>query len=193
MTGTSSGTTELKATYAAQVSADLERNAEQQQRLTVEIESLQGQLTALRRDHALLRSMITALRAPVPPKSAKQGPARRRSTATARPSRTSTTGATRPAAKKATAKPTRRTKSATGPTLVELIRRYLTAQDAPRSAADVTDALTRAHPGRSIKPKVVRVTIEGLVSRGQVQRHKRNRSVSYTARKRNTGNRPATA
>ncbi|MGV9607178.1 hypothetical protein ACWDR2_26045 [Streptomyces sp. NPDC003631] len=67
------------------------------------------------------------------------------------------------------------------PTLVELIRRHLTEQSEPRSAAEVTTALDQAHPERGIKTTVVRTTLENLVARTQAHRSKQGSSVYYTA------------
>ncbi|MEV0257340.1 hypothetical protein AB0H82_24185 [Streptomyces sp. NPDC050732] len=53
--------TELTSQYTAQVRADLERNAKEQQRLGAEIASLQEQLAAHQRDHAVLVSIQQAL------------------------------------------------------------------------------------------------------------------------------------
>lgn len=173
-------TSELQASYADRLAADLDRVAEQQQRLNAEIASLQEQLTALQHDHAMLQSMHTALQA-LTPAAGQGGGARARGGAGGRPSPRRARGGARPAARKAAA-PRTGGSARTRPTLVDLIRGYLAAQDEPRSAAEITDALTRANPQRDIKPKVVRTTIEVLVGRGLVQRHKHNRSVTYTAR-----------
>jgi hypothetical protein len=67
------------------------------------------------------------------------------------------------------------------PTLVELVRRHLSEQKEPRSAAEVTTALGQAHSDRAIKTTVVRTTLEGLVARNQAQRTKQGTSVYYTA------------
>lgn len=66
------------------------------------------------------------------------------------------------------------------PTLVELVRRHLTEQREPRSAAEVAEALVRAHPERGIQTKVVRTTLENLVARNGAQRTKQGSSVFYT-------------
>ncbi|MFE9773271.1 hypothetical protein ACFYOV_16635 [Streptomyces sp. NPDC005931] len=68
-----------------------------------------------------------------------------------------------------------------GPTLVDLVRRHLTEQSEPRSAAEVATALGQAHSGRTFKTTVVRSTLEGLVARNQAQRTKQGSSVFYTA------------
>ncbi|MEU5976503.1 hypothetical protein [Streptomyces sp. NPDC047315] len=68
----------------------------------------------------------------------------------------------------------------TQPTLVELIRRHLAEQGEPRSAAEVTAALSKVHPDRNIKATVVRTTLEGLVARNLAHRSKQGTSVFYT-------------
>ncbi|MGR6974704.1 hypothetical protein ACU639_34755 [Streptomyces cynarae] len=67
------------------------------------------------------------------------------------------------------------------PTLVELVRAHLSAQSEPRSAAEVADALGKAHPERGIKTTVVRSTLEGLVAKKHAQRTKQGTAVFYTA------------
>ncbi|WP_237330397.1 hypothetical protein [Streptomyces sp. BA2] len=77
------------------------------------------------------------------------------------------------AAKKATA-------PASGPSLVELIHSHLGQRNEPRSAAEITTALTWACPERTIKTTVVRTTVEGLVAKGRAHRTKQGSSVFYT-------------
>ncbi|WP_063818372.1 BlaI/MecI/CopY family transcriptional regulator [Streptomyces mirabilis] len=67
------------------------------------------------------------------------------------------------------------------PTLVEVIRGHLEQQGEPRSAAEITAALTQAHPDRSVKTTVVRTTLEGLVAKSHAHRTKQGSSVFYTA------------
>ncbi|MDH6703031.1 putative transcriptional regulator [Streptomyces sp. MAA16] len=64
---------------------------------------------------------------------------------------------------------------------MELIRHHLAEQGEPRSAAEISTALGKAHPERDIKTKVVRVTLEGLVAKSQAQRTKQGPSVYYRA------------
>ncbi|MET9684924.1 hypothetical protein [Streptomyces coeruleorubidus] len=92
---------------------------------------------------------------------------------------TKAAGATKAAGKPET-KAAGATKAAQ-PTLVELIRHHLAEQKEPRSAAEVSAALTQAHPDRDIATKVVRVTLEALVAKSQAERTKQGRSVFYTA------------
>ncbi|MFC9927782.1 hypothetical protein [Streptomyces sp. NPDC127190] len=65
-------------------------------------------------------------------------------------------------------------------TLVELVRGHLAEQSEPRSAAEVTEALDRAHPERHVQTKVIRTALENLVARNQAHRAKQGSSVFYT-------------
>ncbi|UUU19312.1 hypothetical protein [Streptomyces sp. DSM 40750] len=192
MTGTPSETTDLKAQYAAQVAADLERNAKEQERLHGEIDALQDQLRSLQQDHIVLVNMQQALGAgtPEPASTAEDAAAPsvpRQQTATTpetgkRTRAKKTTppqGGKQAKAKKPTAK-AEAPKSAQ-PTLIELIRRHLTEQSEPRSAAEVATALTQAHPDRRIQTNVVRTTLEALVAKSNAQRTRQGSSVYYTA------------
>ena len=91
------------------------------------------------------------------------------------PAKSAAKSAAKPAAKKAAARATAQ------PTLVELVREHLVGQREPRSAAEVTTALSEAHSGRTVKTTVVRTTLEGLVAKNQAQRTKQGTSVYYTA------------
>lgn len=246
MTETPSESTDLKTQYTAQVAADLERNAKEQERLIGEIDALQEQLLSLRQDHAVLVHMQQALgivapepapvadgvatpsvprqkAAPAPEagkrtrakkaEPAQDGKRTKKPTAT-KAAATKTAATKAPATKTASAKATSTkattatkatttktgdgkatatktadskaaaTKSASAekaqPTLVELIRRHLTEQSEPRSAAEVAAALTQAHPDRRIQTNVVRTTLEGLVAKSNAQRVKQGSSVYYT-------------
>ncbi|KUL53289.1 BlaI/MecI/CopY family transcriptional regulator [Streptomyces sp. NRRL S-1521] len=189
--------TELTSQYAAQVSADLERNAKEQQRISAEIAALQEQLAAHQRDHTVLVSIQQAIGAapasaepaalsdsatvPAPrtaKKTAKSGTGKRARTKKTAPAPRRDTAA-KPAAEKDAGK-AESVKTAQ-PTLVELIRGHLTEQSEPRSAAEIATVLGQAHPDRSVKTTVVRTTLEGLVAKSQAQRSKQGNSVFYTA------------
>ncbi|MDW4903961.1 hypothetical protein RB628_01025 [Streptomyces sp. ADMS] len=197
MTDTKTPTTELTSQYTAQVANDLERNAKDQDRITAEIDTLYEQLRALQHDHTVLTSMQKALgtmdtaaeAAPeevevpsVPRQKTKAQPAsgkrvRAKKTVTAQGSET----VEEPASEKPEAAVETSAAKATRPTLVELIRRHLTEQREPRSAAEIATTLGQAHPERTIKTTVVRSTVEGLVAKSLVQRTKQGSSVYYTA------------
>ena len=183
--------TGLTSQYIAQVAGDLESNFKEQERIGAEIAALQQQLTALQQDHSVLVNIQQALgvtHEPDGPTAAAESAAVRspqQKTEAESPNKRRTrkttavreTTAKKPAAHKPT--PTVST-TAARPTLVELIRRHLAEQNEPRSAAEISTALSQAHPERTIKTKVVRVTTEGLVAKSQAQRTKQGASVFYT-------------
>ncbi|MGW1209907.1 hypothetical protein ACWD5F_09695 [Streptomyces sp. NPDC002499] len=158
----------MTSQYAAQVAADLEHNLKEQERIGADIAALQEQLATLQQDHAVLTNVQAAL-------GVTSAPATTKATAPAPRKKGGTT------ARKAAAKKVPETSAAAQPTLVSIIREYLTAEGEPRSAAEVTTALSERHPDRTIKTTVVRTTLEGLVARSQVQRTKQGSSVFYTA------------
>ncbi|MFJ3308755.1 hypothetical protein ACIPSA_38075 [Streptomyces sp. NPDC086549] len=123
------------------------------------------------------RQKTSAESAPSKPKRTRKSSAATARTSTRKPA------AKKPADKAEAKKPADKpeaTKS-TQPTLVELVRRHLSGQSEPRSAAEVTTALGESHPDRSIKTTVVRTTLEGLVAKNHAQRTKQGTSVYYTA------------
>jgi hypothetical protein len=188
-------TTELTSQYSAQVKADLERNAKEQERLGAEIAALQDQLAALQRDYTVLVNIQRAIdatpapAAPAAPSDSVAVPAPRKETTTkSGTGKRTRTKKTAPQPRRATAgkssaeKQAGKTEAAktAQPTLVDLVRRHLAAQSEPRSAAEIATALGQAHPERSVKTTVVRTTLEGLVARNQAQRTKQGTSVFYT-------------
>ncbi|MER6563481.1 hypothetical protein ABT300_38305 [Streptomyces sp. NPDC001027] len=207
MTETPVETTELKAQYSAQVTADLERNTKEQDRLLGEIDALQEQLSTLQQDHAILVNIQQALGivTPEPTASAEDAAAAsvpQPKTGTAprvgkqtRPRKTTSPQDSKQTKAKANTKKnaakTAAPKQTAQPTLVELIRRHLTEQSEPRSAAEVAAALTQAHPDRRIQTNVVRTTLEGLVAKSNAQRVKQGSSVYYTSH--DASESPATA
>jgi hypothetical protein len=186
MSETAPGTTELTSQYGTQVAGDLERNLKEQERLSGEIEALQGQLAALQHDHAVLLNIQQVLDIPTPAGSTAIPPGATvpapRKKAAAPDKRAGTRKSTAPAGKQ-TGKKTAAKASATrsGPSLVDLVRGHLADQKEPRSAAEISTALGRQYPDRTIKATVVRTTLEGLVARNQAQRTKQGASVFYTS------------
>ncbi|MFD8363433.1 hypothetical protein ACFV27_25435 [Streptomyces antimycoticus] len=189
---TSADTTNLKTQYAAQITADLERNSTEHERLSSEISALQQQLSALEGNRALLLNMRQTLgdeAAGEVPDSAEVGSSANGSSATRKSAqtpttrkpkrKTSTTSAGRKQAEPGKSR-SHRVRKAGGPTLGDLIRDDLTQHGGPRSAAEVTTALTQALPDREIKATVVRSTLEALVAKGQAHRIKQKRAVFYS-------------
>ncbi|MER5689507.1 hypothetical protein [Streptomyces sp. NPDC002205] len=181
--------TGLTSQYIAQVTGDLERNVKEQERISAEIEALQEQLGALQHDHSVLVNMHEALggaspadkadttATPTVPRQATAEPQQ------SKPKKTAATSTKATASKKSAAKApsAKAPKTDTKPTLVSLIRGHLEQQSEPRSATEISAALTKANPDRGVKTTVVRTTLEGLVAKSQAQRTKQGSSVLYTA------------
>ncbi|WP_406490481.1 hypothetical protein [Streptomyces phaeochromogenes] len=181
--------TELTSQYIAQITGDLERNTKEQERIGAEAEALQEQLRTLQHDHTVLVNMQKALDGATPaseaatkaavsvPSQAPAEPKRSRS------KKSAAAGVGKAASKKpaAEASSAKASKAAGKPSLVDLIRNHLQQQNEPRSAAEISSALTQAHPDRTIKTTVVRTTVEGLVARSHAHRTKQGSSVFYTA------------
>ncbi|WP_323377095.1 hypothetical protein [Streptomyces smaragdinus] len=66
------------------------------------------------------------------------------------------------------------------PLLGELLSELLSRSDEPRPAKELREELMREHPDRTPTPQVVRNTLEALVAKGRIRRHKEQRSVMYT-------------
>ncbi|MFJ9818481.1 hypothetical protein ACIRU3_25120 [Streptomyces sp. NPDC101151] len=158
--------TSLRPLYAARLAEDLKRNAEEQERLSSEVAALQEKLETLRNDHALLVNMQQALGGTEDADERASASAPKASVPQqATPAPHSTDAA----------------KGGNGPTLRDLVVTHLSGEGEPRSALEVTDALTGAHPDRGIKITVVRSTLEAMVAKGHVRRSKQGKSVFYSA------------
>ncbi|MGW5441905.1 hypothetical protein [Streptomyces asiaticus] len=184
----------LKSQYAAQVAADLERNSAEHERLSAEIAALQEQLAVLEENRALLLSMRQTLGddgasgatesgggSGSGEPDAQRGVAALSATRKAR-KKANAAGGKRKGAESGGSRPRRqRVREAGVPTLRELVSNDLAQHGEPRSAAEVTAALSKALPEREIKPTVVRGTLESLVAKGQAHRTKQKKSVFYSA------------
>ncbi|MEU4615228.1 hypothetical protein [Streptomyces umbrinus] len=189
MSQSQASSTELTSQYITQITGDLELNTKEQERIGAEVEALQEQLRTLQHDHTVLVNMQQALGGASPaseaatkavasvPRQAAAEPKLRR------PKKTAAADAGKAAPKKPAAKASsaKTSKAAGKPSLVDLIRNHLQQQNEPRSAAEISSALTQAHPDRTIKTTVVRTTVEGLVAKSHAHRTKQGSSVFYTA------------
>lgn len=185
----------LKSQYAAQVAADLERNSAEHERLSSEIAALQEQLAVLEDNRALLLSMRQTLGDDAAGGATENGGVSGSGNGSAAQREVAALSATRKARKKANAAGGKRKAAESGgsrprrqrvresgvPTLRELVSNDLAQHGEPRSAAEVTAALSKALPEREIKPTVVRGTLESLVAKGQAHRTKQKKSVFYSA------------
>lgn len=66
------------------------------------------------------------------------------------------------------------------PLLGTVLMSLLAAHEEPRLAKELRDELMREHPDRTPTPQVVRNTLESLVAKGRIRRHKQQRSVMYS-------------
>ncbi|MFJ5036256.1 hypothetical protein ACIQB5_51970 [Streptomyces sp. NPDC088560] len=66
------------------------------------------------------------------------------------------------------------------PLLGDLLVDLLGNSTEPRLAKELREELLAKHPDREPTPQVVRNTLESLVAKGRIQRHKQQRSVMYT-------------
>ncbi|MER0444080.1 hypothetical protein ABR738_05785 [Streptomyces sp. Edi4] len=176
--------TTLQSQYAAQIQSDLDSNVAEREQIAAQISALQEQLSTLENNHALLASMRQAIGGTAAPtsrkKSKKAASAPTPKVPQARTAPKSAARATKSVKKQG--RTAARTKAAGATTtLRDLVAAHLTRTGEPRSAAEITAALTEAHPGRTIAGTVVRNTLENLVAKGEAQRTRQNRSVFYTA------------
>ncbi|MFH9402623.1 hypothetical protein ACH4JS_23120 [Streptomyces sp. NPDC017638] len=181
---TSQSAAALRARYVDQAASDLEENRRLQR-------ELQERITMLKQEEALLKDIISlaeryegfadASRLPeqvqdeqqvvTKPKRAAAGATSRRTAATrTAPAKGGTEGRPRQAL------------------LCDLLMNLLDEYDEPRPAKELRDELLKKHPDRNPTPQVVRNTLESLVAKGRVRRHKQQRSVMYTLARRDGAN-----
>ncbi|MFJ5136806.1 hypothetical protein [Streptomyces sp. NPDC088707] len=177
MTDESTGT--LRSRLVDQAASDLEENRHRQQELAKRI-------AVLRQEEALLTGILDLARryegfadpSRLPEQlqdesdlpKAKQASA---GAATRRP------GSARKASAGASARAGAKGKSRR-PLLGDLLLELLDGHDGPQPAKELRDELLAKYPDRDPTPQVVRNTLESLVAKGRVQRHKEQRSVMYT-------------
>jgi penicillinase repressor len=171
----------LGSRYVEQAASDLEENRRRQQELT-------EKLALLKQEEALLADILNLAEqyegftdASRLPEQAQDDPsvakAKRRSDtgATARPSRPTRTASAGTKVKSGAKGKSRQ------PLLGDVLMELLADHDEPRLAKELRDELLEKHPSRNPTPQVVRNTLESLVAKGRIQRHKQQRTVMYTA------------
>lgn len=150
--------TSVQSQYEVQVAGDLERNDAEQKRIRAEIDTLQGQLETLERDHALLLGVQRVFAEGPGPAPYAARRRRRRSPRSRR----------------------RRPERPGSNSLAQLLGTLLAAHGEPRSAAEISAELAADHPRRNSNVNVVRNALELLVAKSQAHRSKQNNSVFYT-------------
>ncbi|MEU6840375.1 hypothetical protein ABZ930_00705 [Streptomyces sp. NPDC046716] len=186
----------LRSRYAEQAASDLTDNRRRQQELA-------DQLAVLKQQEALLVDILNlaeryegfadASRLPEQVQDelgAQDAPSAKKAAAVTRtPAATKTPARKAPAAKKATAS-TKAKSDAKGkgdakgksrqPLLGDLLVDLLAGHDTPQPASDLREELLAKYPDRNPTPQVVRNTLESLVAKSRIRRHKKQRSVMYT-------------
>jgi hypothetical protein len=187
---TSQSAATLRSRYVEQAASDLEENRRRQHELAEEIRML-------KQEEALLVDIMTLAERYEPssdvsrlPKQAQDEP----SLTPAKPTPEATPApggktARRPApgrypgtrtrTGKSTAKTAAKGKSRQ-PLLGDVLRDLLGTYDEPRLAKELRDELLEKYPDRNPTPQVVRNTLESLVAKGRIRRHKQKRSVMYS-------------
>ncbi|WP_405697753.1 hypothetical protein [Streptomyces sp. NBC_01185] len=180
-------TSTISKDYAQRITDDLSTNRGEQERVRTELTRLQGELLLLEEGEQVLVKMQEVLGDSGKP-AARQGEGRTTaSVPTARRPRSKTTSQKR----SRTSKPHTPTeaeapesgamvKGSSEPTWRELVTAYLNDQREPKSAAEVTAALTESNPQRRTQVTVVRNTLEQGVAHGLLERSKQGRSVYYS-------------
>ncbi|WP_328492236.1 hypothetical protein OHS59_05355 [Streptomyces sp. NBC_00414] len=164
MSEVESAATELKTQYAAQVSADLERNTKEQERISAEVAALQEQLSALEHDQTLLAELQRALGGDTKGGSASAPSVPRQATAGGRKKATATKAAPK-SAPKSIARPTgaKATSTATAKSASKSAVSKPAAKPAAKSAAVKTDAAKAdASKPAAVKPTLVELIREHL-------------------------------
>jgi len=183
---TSQSAATLRSRYVEQAASDLEENRRLQQELAEKVKMLK-QEEALLSDIMQLAERYEGSSDPSRlPEQAQDEPAltqtKRGAEGTSLPGKPAPR---RPASAKGsspartTAKTAAKGKSRQpllGDILMDLLRTY----DEPRLAKELRDELLEKHPNRTPTPQVVRNTLESLVAKGRIRRHRQERSVMYS-------------
>ncbi|MFF7168932.1 hypothetical protein ACIP8U_06945 [Streptomyces pseudovenezuelae] len=175
---TSQSAATLRSRYVAQAASDLEENRRRQK-------ELEERLSVLKQEEALLADILTlaeryegfadASRLPEqvqdePAVAKAKAPTRAAARRSAPAKSATTTTAPKAGAKGKSHQPL------LGDLLAELLGQY----EESRPAKELRDELLKKHPDRNPTPQVVRNTLESLVAKGRIRRHKEQRSVMYT-------------
>ncbi|MGA4844976.1 hypothetical protein ACOBQB_01290 [Streptomyces sp. G5(2025)] len=172
----------LRSRYVQQAASDLEANRRRQ-------EELARKLELLKQEEALLSDILNlaeryegfadALRLPEQAQDEPVIAKAKHRDKTGASAQRSTSRKSKPAPAGGKAKDGAKGKSRE-PLLGDLLMDLLAGHEDPRLAKELRDELLEKHPSRNPTPQVVRNTLESLVAKGRVQRHKQQRSVMYT-------------
>ncbi|MFG2915047.1 hypothetical protein ACGF0D_19425 [Kitasatospora sp. NPDC048298] len=161
----------LRSRYVEQAASDLEKNHQRQRELAEE-------LRTLKQEEALLAEILSVA-------ERHEGPSDRALPSGRTPAEPAAVP-TVPTAPAVPAVPAARTTKAGAkgtshrPLLGDLLAELLGRHEEPCLAKDLRDELMATYPKRNPTPQVVRNTLESLVAKGRIRRHKQQRSVMYT-------------
>ncbi|MFF0478443.1 hypothetical protein [Streptomyces sp. NPDC004284] len=168
----------LRSRLVDQAASDLEENRRRQQKLT-------EQIAVLKQEEALLTDILNLAqryegfadpsRLPEQLQDEPVGTKTKRASTGTHARRSGSAKAPTGGKAKAGAKGKSRQ-----PLLGDLLLELLGKHDGPRLAKELRDELLADHPDRNPTPQVVRNTLESLVAKGRIERHKQQRSVMYT-------------
>ncbi|MHB9756439.1 hypothetical protein ACYBSK_18840 [Streptomyces sp. BYX5S] len=176
---TSQSADALRSRYVEQAASDLAENRRLQQ-------ELKERISMLKQEESLLSDIISLAEryegfadASRLPEQSQDEPA------AAKPKRGAAGATSRRSApaKSASAPAPTKTRAQGKPRqalLGDLLMKLLGKYDEPRLAKELRDELLKKYPDRNPTPQVVRNTLESLVAKGRIQRHKQQRSVMYT-------------
>ncbi|MFF2328639.1 MULTISPECIES: hypothetical protein [unclassified Streptomyces] len=169
----------LRSRYVEQAASDLEKNRLLQQELAEKLKMLKQEEALLADILALAERYEGSLDAPPLPEQLQQEPLLTGGVAPAEESRHSRTHAKDVRPGRTGGRAGARGKSRQ-PLLSDVLAELLGAHTEPRLAKELRDELVEKHPDREPTPQVVRNTLESLVAKGRIRRHKQKRSVMYS-------------
>ncbi|MFE2735089.1 hypothetical protein [Streptomyces sp. NPDC059349] len=171
----------LRLRYVQQATSDLKENRRRQQELSEKLKMLKQEETLLTDILSLTERLHDPAEAPPVTERAQDEATFTRGRSSGTPATTTAGKARRPAATRSAK--SSGTADAQGkqrrPLLGELLTELLAASDAPRPAKELRDELLEKHPDRTPTSQVVRNTLEALVAKGRIRRHRQKRSVTY--------------
>ncbi|MEW2511161.1 hypothetical protein [Streptomyces sp. NPDC046870] len=168
----------LRSRYTEQAVADLEENRRRQAELLSHLEVLQEEEVLLLDIINLTGSAATASPStPAPSQRESMGPPASGPDA---PASQEASPETPPGEPDVPRKAGERRGAGQQPLLKEILLELLSAHSEPRAAREVWQECLQKHPDRSPSNQVVRNSLEGLVARGVVARHKQKHTVMYS-------------
>ncbi|MER7930575.1 hypothetical protein ABTY96_46970 [Streptomyces sp. NPDC096057] len=174
---TSQSAATLRSRYVEQAASDLEENRRLQQELAKQSEVLKQQEALLAEILNLAEKYEGFADTSRLPEQLQEEPVVAKAKAPGRAA----------SQRSAPAKSTQDTSAKAGaegkprqPLLGDVLAGLLGNYDEPRLAKELRDELLEKFPDRNPTPQVVRNTLEALVAKGRIQRHKQQRTVLYT-------------